>query len=341
MNELSNQGKWQIWKGVILQIVCILLLMFVGYYMQSHWGMWGLVGTELMFLLVAIGYTIANKTPLKEVFPIKKPRARFLLGTFFIWIGTLMLGLLGVAISGFIFPALMGETMSGLNEVITGGPVIISFLVVAGMPPFCEEAIERGAVLSHFRSLKNKDWLIVLIMGIFFGIFHLDPIRFLTTAALGAALTYVMVKTDNFIYPMLLHFVNNAFSVLLSNISSAINGNEAMDAAMSTMSDFTRGMAVQLMGSYLFIGFLAPILICLGIMFFKEKLPKDADRETRLIHSKKTTRNFVIATILSCVMLASGLLITFTYTMKTPEYQEQYDSMMEQMMEAEEGALLY
>ena len=341
MNELSDQGKWQIWKGVILQVVCVLLLMFAGYYMQSHWGMWGLVGTELMFLFVAIGYVVAKKTPLKEVFPFKKPNIRHLLGTGFIWAGCLLLGMLGIGISSFIFPSLMGDTMSGLNEVITSGPFIISFLVVACMPPFCEEAIERGAVLSHFRSLKNKDWLIVLIMGIFFGIFHLDPLRFITTAVLGAALTYVMVKTDNFLYPMLLHFVNNAFSVTISNISSMISGDEAMDAAMQVYANFDRGTALQLIGSYLFIGFLAPILIALGILFFMDKLPKNADREAKKARSKKTTKMFVIAACLSAVMMFGGMMIILCYTMKDPAYQEQYNQMMEQMMEAEQAMLIY
>jgi len=341
MNGLSNQGKWQIWKGVILQVVCILLLMTAGYFMQSHWGIWGLVGTELMFLFIAIGYTLFKKTPLKEVFPFKKPNIRHLLGTGFIWAGCLLLGMLGVGISGFIFPKLMGDTMTGLNQVITGGPVIISFLVVACMPPFCEEAIERGAVLSHFRSLKNKNWLIVLIMGIFFGIFHLDPIRFLTTAILGGALTYVMVKTDNFLYPMLLHFVNNAFSVIISNLSSLIYGNETMETAVQTYSNFDRSMAIQIIGSYLFIGFVAPLLIALGILFFMDKLPKNADREAKKARSKKTTRMFVIAAIISCIMMASGLMITMLYTMKTPQYQEQYNQMLEQLSEAEGAALLY
>ena len=41
----------------------------------------------------------------------------------------------------------------------------------------------------------------VTAMGIIFGIFHLDFVRFIPTAVLGAALTYVMLETDNILLP--------------------------------------------------------------------------------------------------------------------------------------------
>ncbi|MBO4243150.1 MAG: CPBP family intramembrane metalloprotease [Clostridiales bacterium] len=342
MNELSTQKKWQIWKGVILQVACIALLLFVGFQMQVYWGMIGLVATELMFLIVAVAYALIKKTPLKEVFPIKKPRGRHLAATFFIWVGGLLFGLLGLGISSFLFPKLLGDTVTGLHEFLIGDSVlaaVISFLVVACMPPFCEEAIERGAVLSHFRSLKGKDWVIVLVMGIFFGIFHLDPVRFLTTAVLGAALTYVMVKTDNMIYPMLLHFVNNAFSTLLANLSSLIYGSDAVDVAVESYSNFDRAMGLQLISSYLILGFAAPVMIALGMTLFQEKLPKNADRAAKVKRSNQLTIRFVAATVISGIMLASGMFLMFKYVIPSPEYQEQYDQIMEQMMEAEEGTI--
>src|SRR5690606_35829883 len=86
--------------------------------------------------------------------------------------------------------------------------------VFAVMPAICEEALHRGFIQSTMRSIRF-DWVIVLIMGFIFGVFHLDPVRFLGTAILGAVLSYVMVKTRNIFYPSFLHMINNAIPVIL------------------------------------------------------------------------------------------------------------------------------
>ena len=52
-----------------------------------------------------------------------------------------------------------------------------------------------------------------------------QSVRFLPTALLGAALTYLMVETENMIYPALFHFINNFFPTLLSGITG-LQGEE-------------------------------------------------------------------------------------------------------------------
>ena len=80
-----------------------------------------------------------------------------------------MIGITSVGLIGTLFPQTMNEAAE-MSDMLYGTmslPVMI--LVVALMPAVCEEAIHRGAILAHFRSIK-KEWVIVLIMAIFFGI---------------------------------------------------------------------------------------------------------------------------------------------------------------------------
>ena len=70
-------------------------------------------------------------------------------------------------------------------------------IVVALLPAICEEAVHRGVII-HTMYRIRKEWLVVLIMGIYFGLFHASPLRFLPTAILGAVMSYIMLETEKY-----------------------------------------------------------------------------------------------------------------------------------------------
>ena len=152
----------------------------------------------------------------------------------------------------------------------------------------------RGSVLSCFRSLK-KDWVIVLIIGVMFGILHLSPLRFLNTACLGAVLAFIMVKKNNILLPMLLHFMNNLISSIAGFVSMNAGGNseETIAAAASALENIS---PVSQLGSYMMIGFSAPIFLVLGAMLLDRKGHRP--------------RRFLIAGIISAVLFIGGISLT-------------------------------
>ena len=70
----------------------------------------------------------------------------------------------------WLFPEQMFGTSSALNDIIASVPLLISIFITAIMPAVCEEAMHRGVILHSLKSLK-REWLIVLIMGLLFGLF--------------------------------------------------------------------------------------------------------------------------------------------------------------------------
>ncbi len=256
MVKLSTQSKWKPWMAFVLEALVLLFLAFGGSAMQSAWGIPGLVATELVFLVGAIAVALAHKTPLKEVFPIGKVRARDIFGVLVMAYAGMLFNLIAVGLSMCIVPNSISEIV-GLNDFLYSEPMpfIVSVLVIAVMPAICEEAMHRGAILSHLRSL-NKDWLIVIIGGLFFGLFHLSPLRFLSTAILGGFLTYLMVKKNNFIFPMLLHFCNNFISSLSGAFSNAANSVANVDTGAVLASIPT----YQFLAIYCLLGFTAPFV---------------------------------------------------------------------------------
>ena len=290
MQKLTNQEKMKPWMGFVLFFVGVLFLLFAGSYMQSNWGIPGLILTEIGFLAISVIYCLIRKVSLKEVFPIKKITVRDFFGTIFMFAGGFLANLVAIGISFFVLDHL-GQSLSGeisdLSDFLYGNKMlyIVLVLVVAVTPAICEEAFMRGAVLSNFRGLKH-DWVTVLIIGIFFGILHLSPLRFLNTAILGGILAYIMVKKNNILLPMLVHFLNN-FVTSIAGVASSGSGTDAAAALDNVNTSIT-------LGSFLVMGFLFPLLLVIGAKLYDKNL--------------KGT-NFAIAGILSGVMFAGGILL--------------------------------
>ena len=72
MEQLTDQKKLRPWMGVVAQAGFLVLFLTAGAAMQRRLGIPGLVLSELMFLVVAVGYCLIRKVKLKEMFPVKK-----------------------------------------------------------------------------------------------------------------------------------------------------------------------------------------------------------------------------------------------------------------------------
>ena len=281
--------------GVVLFAIGLTFLATLGSIMQVYLGMAGLVLTELGFLAIAILFCVIRKVSIKEVFPIKKVTGRDILGVLFMTVGAFLLNLLALGIS-MLFAPNVDETISDLSNFLYGNKMVYALILlfVAILPAVCEEAFMRGAVLSCFRSLK-KDWVICLIIGVMFGILHLSPLRFLNTACLGAILAYVMAKKNNFILPMMIHFINNFISSAVGFLGMNASGNssEMTEMVSATMEGAGK---LSMLGTYMLAGFAAPLFLVLGAMFL--------DRE----HHRP--RRFLIAGIISAALFFGGMVIS-------------------------------
>lgn len=252
MIALSNQEKWRPWGAFALEAMVLVLAILLFAPLQASLGWAGLILTELAFLALAVGTALLHKTPLEEVFPLKRPTLRELGGVLLLNLSGLMLSIFATHISLILLPQSMPEITELYDFLYTGQSLPVMVLVVAIMPAICEETLQRGAILSHLRSLK-KEWLIILIMGILFGLFHLSALRFLSTAILGALLSYLMIKKNNLVLPMLMHLVNNLVSVIAGTMASE-NAGQALD----TMQTIT---PLQRIGGGCIVCCLVPVLL--------------------------------------------------------------------------------
>ena len=210
-----EQKRLKPWVGVLFLGIVLAMAQFVCFPIQRVLGLWGLAITELILLVMAIAAALICKQNLKEVFPVKLPKIREVLGVLIFWVGGILATYMATYIFMLFFPEEMAAVSGGLNDIVSSEGLLLGILIASVMPAICEEAVHRGFILHTFKGIK-KPWVIVLSMGILFGVFHLDFYRFIPTAILGACITWVMLKTENMLMPALYHGTNNLVPVLLS-----------------------------------------------------------------------------------------------------------------------------
>ena len=109
-------------------------------------------------------------------------------------------------------------------------------------------------------------------------------------------MAYILVSTDNFIYTMLFHFINNLFAQL----ASLGAGSETMDMAGDLLTPET---IPALIGTYLLMGFMVPFLMLGGTLLLKGMEQIKEEGTTKLVIS------ISIAAVISLICIVAGVYL--------------------------------
>lgn len=198
---------------LVMSIVVILLLvLYVGSAVSVRSTFAGTIVNQVIIFAVPVLVTWYMKSNQKELFSFKKPKKGTITGSIFLYLGTYCLEM---AIAGILikaFPA-SAENVSMSFEQLAKQPVILMLIVMALMPAIGEEICFRGFLYGGLKNKYGVKWAVVL-SAIVFGAFHMSLVKLLPTAMLGACLAYIVSVSGSIYIGMVLHFVNNAFSVL-------------------------------------------------------------------------------------------------------------------------------
>ncbi len=134
------------------------------------------------------------------------------------------------------------------------GALLFNLLVVAIVPAIGEEVLFRGVVLKIFQEMTKNIHVAVIISAVLFSALHLQFYGFLPRMLLGILLGYLFVITQNMWVPILVHFVNNASSVVIFYLHEHDHINVSMEEFGSTVNP------VYIIGSFLISMWLIQIL---------------------------------------------------------------------------------
>ncbi len=258
--------------GGILYAIGLVLLIYVGTTLQIKFKMVGLGLTQVMIIAMPIIFAIYIKTDFKKTFSLKLPSIKHVLVGIVLWAGVYILMQITIQIILHLFPQNM-EVVEALNDsIINKDNFIMNLFVVALMPAICEEMFFRGFIYTSFKG-KNSCKAAIICSGILFGFMHMDFIRIIPTSILGIAFAYCVYKSWSIFVPMILHFINNALSVVAGNYPDNEFMNKVFKFMEINFNDFN-------VGRFIILLCVSVVLICVGVWALRSS--KNSNKEVKI-----------------------------------------------------------
>lgn len=115
------------------------------------------------------------------------------------------------------------EMKKALDGLLTGPSNLAVLLVVmAVIPPLCEELAFRGFMLSGLRRLGHE-WRAVIISAIFFGLTHPIIQQSMLACLVGVVIGVLAVRTGSLLPCVIFHMTHNALAVLSLRIYDVLD----------------------------------------------------------------------------------------------------------------------
>jgi membrane protease YdiL (CAAX protease family) len=113
----------------------------------------------------------------------------------------------------------MEDQMREMTQVLTDfsspARLLAGFLVIAVLPGIGEELVFRGLLQNKLQALTRNPHVAIWVAAIIFSAIHFQFYGFLPRMLLGALFGYLYFWSGNLWVPILAHFVNNAFTLLM------------------------------------------------------------------------------------------------------------------------------
>jgi membrane protease YdiL (CAAX protease family) len=235
----------------VLVLALFLLLLTVGSALQQLAVYPGLVATELGLLLLPTWLVCRRRgwRPGQVLLlgPGRGPWAALspLLGVlaFFMALGLTLPLLLLIVLAGGSYPGLP-LPLSGTQDYL------MAMAAGALAAPVCEELLFRGLVMRGLAPFGPH--AAVWVSAALFGIFHMDPVRFVPTMALGVVYGYLAAGTGSVRPAMVAHGLNNGLALTLAWLGGGGRGSgaaldlESMRSEVSGTLPAAAGVSLEL-----------------------------------------------------------------------------------------------
>lgn len=212
--HLKKGGVPNLSDAALVMAVALLLVLYIGTLAQMKFLIYGLIVTQLLIISVPVFAAWYTKKSFKETFSLNTPRPIWILSALLIEISGYSIVLLMSYLLGKIFPQDLSQVNESFLTLLNGVGFIPALLIIALSPAICEEFLFRGYMLSA--SKKKLRMISALLLGAtLFGLYHMSLVKFFTTGFLGFIFCYVVYKTGSIFLTMLMHFINNAITVIV------------------------------------------------------------------------------------------------------------------------------
>ncbi len=102
-----------------------------------------------------------------------------------------------------------------LQEIVVQPPLLVTLVLLAIIPPVCEEILFRG-VFARGLARGMPAILAIVVSAAVFSFYHLSLAQAVPTFTLGLAVGWLALRADSIVPAILVHICNNAIAVVIS-----------------------------------------------------------------------------------------------------------------------------
>jgi uncharacterized protein len=120
--------------------------------------------------------------------------------------------------ANYVIPGMpMQDEMAKILASIPRTPLnmIVGFVAIAGAAPLIEELLFRG-LLQKSLAHKMPVWAAITLSALVFSLVHMQPYAIPALMAIGAAFGYIYHKTGSLRVTIILHMINNAVALIVT-----------------------------------------------------------------------------------------------------------------------------
>ncbi|MCR5060942.1 MAG: CPBP family intramembrane metalloprotease [Saccharofermentans sp.] len=221
---LIQQGIFQVGTIFVLVVILVIVGILNGGFGADRFAdsvaeavadpLYVYLSSDIMQLLAGICFIVffvKNKDVIKNV-QFNKAKHKFLV-TFQCF---MVIVAVNLAVSGFgMLAQLMSRNPWARQGYLDNHGVLIFFLM-AVFPGIVEELIFRGVLFRYLR--RYGFFFAAFVSSLIFGLVHMNFTQLIFAGIMGFLLCIVYEKTGHLWCSMLLHFLNNAYAVLMDQI---------------------------------------------------------------------------------------------------------------------------
>lgn len=275
---LRTMGNWFgfgiICFTVLASIVAVVIALLSGVftkvnllYDNDNMAMAYQIIATILFILVpfAIAYAVLKKKKIAGILPMGTTyNAKAATGLTMLCVPLMIFSTFAINFISSIIQEILGITFTtGVEDpqILGAEGIFIAVLSTAVLPAILEEVVVRGIIMQPLRRFGDK--FAIVASALIFGIMHGNMVQIPYTVVAGLFLGYLAVATGSLWPSIILHFINNFYSV-------------ALLAAYDNISDTAGGVV-----AILFIGLFVLSGIIGGLIYFpmnyKTPLKKGVD----------------------------------------------------------------
>lgn len=182
--------------------------------------------------------------------------------------------LVGTMITTMVGAAKGSSVDNGLVSYITGGNMLVNFVLMVVVAPIVEEYVFRKTIVD--RTVKYGQGLAIAASGLMFGLFHGNLNQFAYAVGLGAFFAFLYIKTGNLKITIAMHaIVNFLGSIVAGGLLKMLHFEELMKLDPSDV-DAMMPLIMDNLGAWALFGLYGLILfgvviagVILFIVYFK------------------------------------------------------------------------